>query len=55
MNNLNYTDFHYIDEDMTTISSQGGAWIYRTMAGVTERELNNDLTHVSNSVASMKK
>ena len=59
MNNLNHTDFHYVDEDMTAISSQGGAWIYGPMAGVTDRELNSDPTHASNNylptVASMKK
>lgn len=54
MNNLDYTDFHYVDEYMTTISSQGGAWIYVRLAGVTDRELNSDPTHLSNIVASLK-
>ena len=49
-----YTDMHIVDEDLTAISSVGGAWIYKNLAGIANRELSitNGTTSTINTVAS---
>ena len=45
---------HIVDEDLTALSSGGGAWIYRNMAGIANRELSstNDTTSTLPTVTS---
>ena len=47
-----YTDAHNVDEDMTTISVQGGSWNYGTATGITQRELMSDTSASGDNVAS---
>lgn len=49
-----YTDFHYVDEDLTAISNQGGSWTYATQAGVTYRDTDETPTITYDTVASLK-
>ena len=46
-----YTDFHDVDEDSKTITSQGGRWGYEDMAGIARRTTNDTPTSVSDVVA----
>lgn len=46
-----YTDLHDVDEDLKTITSQGGRWGYEGMAGITRRTINDTPTSVSDVVA----
>ena len=49
---LNYTDAHDVDEDKTTISSQGGAWNYGPIIGIALRYMNDSPTTSGYHVAS---
>jgi len=37
-----YTDAHDVDEELRTISKQGGNWWRENMTGIAQRELYND-------------
>ena len=39
-----YTDQHNVDEDLKTITSQGGRWGYEDMAGIARRTINDTPT-----------
>ena len=47
-----YTDFHYVDEDLTAIVNYGGYWGYENYPGITDRDLVDTPTTIWNSVAS---
>ena len=47
-----YTDFHYVDEDMSAIPAQGGQLDCGSYVGIANRDTNNAPTDVRNSVAS---
>ena len=49
-----YTDGHNVDEDLTTIAHYGGEWIASSGAGVTERDMWDSPSTVSDHVASLK-
>ena len=54
MNNLNYTDFHDVDEDMLTLCSCGTEWWNHTYAGVFRHAVDAPPSHSSITVASLK-
>ena len=47
-----YSDDHNVDEDLTTIANQGGAWGYVTLAGVMQRAINDSPSTTYELVAS---
>ena len=47
-----YTDIHDVDEDVRTVSHQGGHWYYETAAGVAYRYMYNSSTTLHATVAS---
>ena len=47
-----YTDFHYVDEDLMTITLHGGFWRDRDWAGIADRDAVNRPSDLSYSVAS---
>ena len=52
---LNYTDYHDVDEDVRTITAQGGDWGLwwgETFCGVSCRFIQNDSTDSGEHVAS---
>ena len=49
-----YTDPHDVDEEMRTISIQGGYWVDHTAAGITHRDMGGTSSYVFPSVASRK-
>ena len=50
-----YTDFHGVDEDMMTITRYGGYWQSDTLAGITQRHVDNAPTNYYDIVAFEKK
>lgn len=48
----NYTDFHGVDEDSTTVSQSGGWWHHGDHTGIAHRDMG-DYIGTSDSVASM--
>lgn len=54
-NTLNYTDWNDVDEDMVTISNQGGYYSDgESVVGIVRRNVNYNLTGVGDIVASLK-
>ena len=51
---INYTDYHDVDEDLRTISLQGGRWINELIGGITERNMSDSPTSSGDYVASKK-
>ena len=52
---FNYTDYHDVDEDVRTISSYGGLWMYDGgRAGITARNLYSSSLILDGAVASVK-
>lgn len=46
-----YTDQHNVDEDIDTIPSQGGSWVWNTGAGAYLRQPDNPLNNTVDTVA----
>ena len=53
-NSHSYTDWHTVDEDLRTISNQGGWWIDNDLTGVEDRDLYHSHTSAFDTVASKK-
>ena len=49
-----YTDQHNVDEDIDTIPSQGGSWVWNTGVGAYLRQPDNPLNNTVDTVASKK-
>ena len=47
-----YTDWHHVDEDMTTIVNHGGRWDDISITGITCRNIWDSPTGLSPNVAS---
>jgi len=47
-----YTDEHDVDEDLRTISAQGGEWPMGKQVGITNRHLYRSSPHTSDFAAS---
>ena len=47
-----YTDSHDVDEDMMTVSEQGGRWNYGDHVGITRRDVYHSSSAIFTSVAS---
>ena len=47
-----YTDFHAVDEDLTSIAAQGGCWTDHGLVGITERNALNNRSDAVVNVAS---
>ena len=46
-----YTDLHDVDEDLKTITSQGGYWVHGVYTGIAHRDMNSTSSYVSSHVA----
>ena len=53
-NNLNYTDWHHVDEELRAITLQNGYWTDGNLAGITYREMKYYSTTTFDCVASLK-
>lgn len=49
-----YTDSHNVDEDLRTITYQGGRWLAVSTGGITMREMYDSPTSSGDYVASKK-
>ena len=49
-----YTDLHDVDEELMSISAQGGRWGHADGAGIATRYMNRSPTYVADLVASKK-
>ena len=49
-----YTDWHNVDEDLTTIPYQGGQWNYGNSGGIVYRDLLDVPTNSGDDVASLR-
>lgn len=46
-----YTDWHAVDEDMITISAQGGWWFYEDAVGAVAHDMDCFTSYVTSHVA----
>ena len=48
-----YTDWHNVDEDMTTVPVQGGMWDYESGVGITRQDTDRISSQLADFVASV--